>query len=233
MISATFRFHGALNDFLPRLSKEQWIHRSYETAPSLKDALEAIGVPHTEIGRVERNRAAIELTTKIKHGDSLEVFPFIVQHGLAPRFILDVHLGKLARLLRLMGFDTIYDNGYEDATIAARAQCEDRIVLTRDIGLLKHSVIRHGHWLRSQLPQEQLREVSTRFGLLGREQPFSRCIACNGSIAQVDKEDIASLLPPQTAQYYQHYYQCAQCRKIYWKGSHYNRMEAMVDRFRS
>jgi uncharacterized protein with PIN domain len=120
--------------------------------------------------------------------------------------VLDVHLGKLARALRMLGFDTHYENTLDDKTIAKVAVSESRVVLTRDVGLLKQKAIQRGYWLRSQQTPEQLREVMDYFNLHGAFRPFTRCIACNGSIVPVSKENILAELPPKTRLYFNDFF---------------------------
>jgi uncharacterized protein with PIN domain len=146
------------------------------------------------------------------------------------RFILDVHLGRLARLLRLSGFDTYYETLAADATIAQIAAKEDRIVLTRDIGLLKHKIIDWGYWLRSQHRDEQFKEVACRFNLWSSFSPFTFCLACNGKIQEVSKKSIINQIPANAGLYFQSFYQCQGCKRVYWKGSHYEHMIKTLER---
>ncbi|MBC3541617.1 Mut7-C RNAse domain-containing protein [Rufibacter sediminis] len=236
-------FHGSLNDFLPRHEKGKWQAYSFTGAPALKDALEAVGVPHPEIGRICQNGSEAGFQEALLRHAQVEVFPVVSEKGsqtpgplqvsvpTPPTFVLDVHLGKLARYLRLLGFDTLYETSYDDQTIARLAQQGQRIVLTRDIGLLKQKIIQWGYWLRSQQWEEQLREVMIRYGLKDQLQPFTRCMACNGEIGEVSKETVLPLLPPKTRLYFHVFYQCQSCHRVYWKGSHYDRMQSFLAQF--
>jgi uncharacterized protein len=147
------------------------------------------------------------------------------------KFILDVHLGKLARLLRLLGFDVWYDNQYLDKEIINLIKIEQRIVLTRDIGLLKQRAVVWGYWLRSQNSFRQLEEVFDRYQLKKSVQPFSRCLLCNGLLHTVQKINVLNLLPSRTQLFYNEFFQCQDCKKVYWKGSHYERMLQQVKDF--
>ncbi len=140
------------------------------------------------------------------------------------RFILDVHLGKLARLLRMTGFDTLYRNDLDDPEIIRIAEDEDRIILTRDRGILKNKRVKHGHFVESTNPKEQLREVIDAFALKNNIHFLSRCIACNGTIEEVSKEEVQEELKPGTNQYFNEFFRCRDCGKIYWEGSHFDRM---------
>ena len=224
MATAQFTFHGSLNDFLPQAKKNSGISYFFSNAPAIKDAIEAIGIPHPEIKEIFVNNRAVTFKYLLSAGDSVEVYPFIQIHPSPQKFVLDVHLGKLARLLRLLGFDTLYQNDFSDKEIIAFAREQERIVLTRDVGLLKHKIIQCGYWLRSQLSPEQAKEVIRRFALAGSIRPFSRCLVCNGLLEPVAKERVLDQLPANTIMYFTDFYQCTNCKQVYWKGSHYEKM---------
>jgi uncharacterized protein len=238
---ASFRFFSSLNDFLPPLKKDIAFPYHFSGLPAVKDSIEAIGVPHPEVDVILINSRPAQLTTPLHPRDQVEVYPFEPQNGWAPgcslrisapvpaRFILDVHLGKLARNLRLLGFDACYRNDYSDQVIAALATQESRLVLTRDIGLLKQKAIIWGYWLRSQDPAVQLAEVIRYFQLQQQLAPFTRCLACNARIVSVAKESVWEDLPPNTRRYFQEFYQCTQCKRVYWKGSHFDRMQSFIN----
>lgn len=237
---AYFHFFGSLNDFLSPSQKEKTFPYVFSGAPAIKDAIEAIGVPHPEVDVILVNGFPVSFTNPLRLQDQVEVYPvqrdkewpqgfsLSVARSSPERFVLDVHLGKLARALRMLGFDTCYQNSFSDREIAHIAETENRIVLTRDVGLLKQKVIRCGYWLRSQHLHEQLAEVVRYFDLVQKLKPFTRCLVCNGSIKEVPKESIIDRLPPKTRLYFNRFYQCSCCKKVYWKGSHYNRMLKFV-----
>ncbi|HEU4903071.1 MAG TPA: Mut7-C RNAse domain-containing protein [Flavisolibacter sp.] len=233
--STSFQFHGSLNDFLPRRQKNKAVEYNCKFSTSVKDAMEAIGVPHVEVRKIWVNGSEQSFNYLLQPGNQIEVFPYDGHFpAVAPRiFVLDVHLGGLARLLRMLGIDAVYQNEMHDREIVTLAVTENRAVLTRDIGLLKHKVLQHGYWLRSQQSREQLLEVIRRFSLCACLLPFSRCIACNGLLAFVAKEEVLPLLPAQTKEYFTEFYQCSNCGRVYWKGSHYKNMQQVVDRLRS
>jgi uncharacterized protein len=234
-----FYFYGNLCDFLPKRIQMPYYYPLL-TLTTVKDAIEAIGVPHVEVGSIKTQNQEISFSYLLQSLDAVEVFPFqssMKQNNLLRpalnepfRFILDVHLGSLARLLRLSGFDTHYETEADDADIAKIAAKENRIVLTRDIGLLKHKIIDWGYWIRSQHKEEQFREVACRFNLWSLFSPFTYCLACNGKIAPVSKESVLDRLPSNAALYFQSFYQCQNCKKIYWKGSHYDHMLQTLER---
>ncbi|RDV14960.1 hypothetical protein DXT99_11780 [Pontibacter diazotrophicus] len=238
--TATIEFFGSLNDFPALSGKESKLQYRFAGTPAVKDAIEAIGVPHPEVDVILLNDMPVDFTHPLQAGDKVAVYPAEANRGWpesfslqanypAPdRFVLDVHLGKLARALRMLGFDTCYENDYSDKAIAHIAATEERIVLTRDVGLLKHKSIRWGYWLRSQHLEEQLTEVVNYYNLRHKLTPFTRCLACNGSIAQVPKDSVIEQLPPKTKLYFDAFYQCDSCNRVYWKGSHYERMQRFI-----
>ncbi len=207
----------------------------------MKDAIEAIGIPHAEVDVIFVNGVSVRLSHTLRNGDEVQVWPAScdevgpgVVHLLKMpagerRYVLDVHLGKLARLLRMVGFDALYRNDYIDAEIVEIAREEKRIILTRDIGILKIGEVRCGYWIRSQHPRKQLHEVMERFDLWSGMKPFHRCITCNGIIERVHKESIAASLEHRTRKYYKEFFRCSSCGNIYWKGSHYYRMKLLVE----
>ena len=242
---AQIRFHDNLNDFLPRNKKNLNTTYFFSGNPALKDAIEALGVPHPEVNIILVNEKPADFTTRLQPADQVDVYPTSVNNaGLQAyslqakfpglnKFILDVHLGKLAKLLRLFGLDTYYNSDIPtDKAIAQLSAAENRIVLTRDVGLLKHKEIMRGYWLRSQNPEEQLKEVITYFRLQSNLQPFTRCLACNSILESVTKEAVWDKIPPKTKLYYNIFFRCPNCERIYWQGSHYESMQAFINRFK-
>jgi hypothetical protein len=238
---AEFRFYEELNDFLPaELRKRAFVH-AFNGTPSVKDAIEAIGVPHTEVDLVLVDGESVDFTRRLAGGERVAVYPVFERLDISPvtrlrarplrdtRFVLDVHLGKLARYLRLLGFDTRYRNDYDDAAIIGLARAESRIILTRDRGLLKHGAVTHGYWVRSTVPRQQLAEIVRVFDLGRSAHPFTRCIRCNGELQRVPKGAVAERLPPRVRAHFEEFAQCRECAAVYWPGSHYDRMRRMVD----
>jgi len=238
---AHFRFYEELNDFLCPEKKKVVFPYDFVGTPSVKDAIEAIGVPHTEVDLILVNGASVPFTYHIGDNDTISVYPVFESLDISgvthlrekplrePKFILDVHLGKCAKYLRLLGFDSLYENTYDDPEIAAIAQAQKRAVLTRDVALLKRSAVARGYWIRSRIPSEQVTEVIHRFDLHSNIRPFSRCMACNGTVNAVTKDAVRDVLEPKTIQYYDEFYRCSSCGKVYWKGSHYLKMKKFVD----
>ncbi len=242
--TAMFRFYEELNDFLPEEKRKTTILYNFDGNPSIKDAIEAQGIPHTEIDMIIVNEESVGFDYHLKNGDHVGVYPMfesidisplvrLREHPLrAPKFILDVHLGKLARLMRLCGFDTLYRNDYDDPEIIELSVSQKRIILTRDRALLHARIITHGYCLRSMNASEQLSEVIRRFDLKSIIAPFSRCLSCNGTLHSVDKASISDQLEPKTKLYYDGFFRCDGCGKIFWKGSHFEKLESVVKKFR-
>lgn len=240
---ARFRFYEELNDFLPRNKRKISFEHYFEGNPGIKDVIEALGVPHAEVDMILVNGQSVDFEYRLQDGDRAAVYPVFEALDIStvskvrqaplrePRFILDVHLGKLAKRLRLLGFDTLYRNDLQDNEIVDISLKEKRIILTRDIGLLKNKKVTHGYWLRSRQPKRQLREIVSRFDLKNLIRPFTRCLECNGVIHPVEKEAVLRRLPPNTRKYYQNFFQCAECGKIYWEGSHYQKMVSFLKDF--
>lgn len=240
--SATFRFYAELNDFLPPESggRERVYH--FAGQPSVKDAVEAQGVPHTEVDLILANNAPVGFGYHLRDGDRIAVYPVFESFDICPvaglrkaplrdvRFVLDVHLGKLARWLRLVGFDAIYRNDFRDADLAALAANQNRVVLTCDRGLLHRKAITHGYWVRARRPEEQIVEVLRRFQLERRVHPFERCLECNGRLHSVTKAEVLEGLKPKTRRCYDAFRRCEGCGRVYWEGSHYERMVAKLQR---
>ena len=225
-------FHGKLKEFPGvRGDKSEFYYRFFGKH-AVKDAIEALGVPHAEVGKILTNGEEAGFDYKIKHQDYVQVYPVNFKYSnisIPETFILDVHLGTLCKYLRMMGFDTVYDNHFDDPEIIEIAKNENRIILTRDIGILKNKQVKFGYWLRSQNSELQLEEVLNHFNLKDKIRPFTRCIACNGTIKKVDKNEIIHRLKPLTKKYFTLFFQCCNCGKIFWEGSHFENMKKIID----
>jgi uncharacterized protein with PIN domain len=237
---AQFRFYEELNDFLPSEQRRQTIDYSIEGHPGIKDPIEALGVPHSEVELIVVNGESVGLDYQLQDGDRVAVYPVFEALDISPlvrlrdhplretRFILDVHLGKLARYLRLLGFDTLYRRDYHDPEIVRLALLEHRIILTRDRRLLFNRLVTHGYYVRATDAVQQTREVLRRLDLAGSIHPFRRCIACNGLLEPVPKSTVLDRLPPRTRRDHNAFSRCTACDRVYWKGSHYDRLSRRV-----
>jgi len=241
--TAQFRFYEELNDFLPEKCKKKRFNYSFSGNPSIKDTIEAIGVPHTEIEIILVNGKSIDFRYLLQNVDDVSVYPVFESFDVTPlirlrslplrsvKFILDVQLGKLAKYLRLLGLDTIYKNRYISGELIDRALSEKRVILTRDRKILKHKRVTHGYWIRNEDSEKQVMEVLKRFDLCDSLRPFTRCMICNGLIEEVEKEKIYRQLLENTAKYYNNFGRCASCGKIYWEGSHYIKMKQKIGKW--
>jgi uncharacterized protein with PIN domain len=145
------------------------------------------------------------------------------------RFVLDTHLGQLAAYLRMLGFDTLYRNDYSDDELARISSQEQRILLTRDRGLLKRGIVVYGYYVRETDPQRQVVEILRRYQLAAATAPLRRCIRCNGLLHTVPKADVADRIAPKTHDFFEEFSICAACDQIYWKGSHYEKMRQFIE----
>lgn len=230
MATASFRFHEALNDFLPRARRGQRFEAVCAEHATIKHMIEALGPPHTELGTILLNKRPGPADLVLEDGDEVEAWP--VQAFATPpspaRFVADAHLGGLARFLRMAGFDTLYDNSFADDEIGHLAASEHRIVLTRDRELLKRRMVQTGCYVRALKPEQQLQEVFHRYALAGAVRPFSLCLNCNVPLHAVSKDCVAQRLPPSVAATHAEFQHCAQCGGIFWQGSHWRRMRALI-----
>jgi len=239
--SAEFRFYEELNDFLPAGQRKVSFYRQFSGTPSVKDMIQAIGVPHTEIDLVLIDGLSVDFSHRLHGGERVAVYPEFERLDISPvirlrpeplrntRFIADEHLGKLARYLRMLGFDTAYDRGRDNAILIDQALREKRIILTRSPEVLKHNRVTHGYWIRHQQPRQQLQEVLRTLDLFGQVRAFTRCMNCNGHIHQVGKDLIRGRINPRILKRFSEFKQCRECGKIYWQGSHHGRMLRLIN----
>jgi len=243
MSTASIRFYEELNDFLPKDKKKTTFLYTFQGNPSVKDLIESLGVPHVEVDLILVNGKSVDFKHKVKDEDNISVYPVFESLDITAathlrekplrviKFILDEHLGKLSKYLRLCGFDTLISTGYNDKEIVRISVAEKRIILTRDRQLLKNKRVTHGYWIRSDDAKEQVREVLRRFDLKDMTEPFTRCIECNSMLIEVKKEEIEDRLLPGTRKYYNDFKKCTGCDRIYWEGSHYERMIEQITNF--
>jgi len=240
MASALFRFYAELNDFLPARQRLRDNPIEFQPPCPLRHLIETFGVPHTEVEVILMNGRSVGLEQPVVDGVRVSVYPMFEALDITPllrlrerplrdpRFVADAHLGRLARYLRLLGFDTLYGNDPGDEALAALAAGEHRILLSRDRGLLMRREITHGCYIRAGRPLEQLRYVLERCDLRRMVRPFTRCMKCNASLKRVAKAEVESRLQPATRAHYHDFWQCSGCGQVYWKGGHYARLQEFV-----
>ena len=240
MKAAYFRFYEELNDFLPTEKRKTRFEHHFIDRTSVKDMIESFGVPHIEIDLILVNGKSVDFSYLISDKDEISVYPVFesidisnVQHLRAeplrePKFILDVQLGKLARYMRIIGMDTVYKNNSTDDELVDISLKEKRTILTKDRGTLKRNEVTHGYWIRNESPEEQLKEVVDRFDLKNQIREFTRCLECNSLLIKIEKEKIIDRLPPKVKDRQNKFYFCEMCDKIYWQGTHIERMKNII-----
>lgn len=240
-VTATFRFYEELNDFLAPQRRGREFESPCARAATVKHMIEALGVPHTEVELVLVNGVSVDFGRLVRQGDRVAVYPKFESMDITPllrvrekplrdtRFVADAHLGGLARLLRLTGFDTLYDNGFADDDIATTAVADGRIVLTRDRELLKRRAITHGCYVHTLKPKQQVREIFDRLDLARSARPFTLCLDCNAPLRPIDKALAEPRIPPMVRGRYQRFSTCDVCGRVFWEGSHWRRMRDLVD----
>lgn len=240
MAKAEFRFYAELNFFLPPNKRAVNFAHFFEERASIKDTIESLGVPHPEVAFIEVNGKSVDFSYIVQDEDKINVYPISTLPEIPPtisvqpqpnvaRFVLDIHLGKLANALRLLGFDTLYRNDYDDEELAKISAREGRILLTRDKGLLMRSIVAYGYYVRSTNPDRQIVEVLQRFNLFESVAPFRRCLRCNGLLEFVAKEAIIDQVPESVKLHVNEFHRCGECQQIYWRGSHYERMQQFIN----
>ena len=234
---SVFRFYEELNDHLPENIRKKDFTYEFTGRPSVKNSIQAIGIPHSEVDLILINSEPVDFNYQMQGGEKISVYPVFESLDISPlarlrpkplrdtRFIVDVNLGKLALKLRLLGFDTLFRNDFEDDEIIEIALREKRIILTRDKGILQQNAVTHGYFLRNDDPKKQLIELVERLQLQNSFDPLSRCTACNSDLEKAEKQHLENQLPPDTLRYYDEFWQCTGCGKIYWKGSHFKHIQ--------
>jgi uncharacterized protein with PIN domain len=242
MTTVSFIFHDYLRQLLKKeLPAASTFLHHFDRRASIKDVIESLGIPHPVIGSLIVNGQEVGFDYILLDNDAVEVTPLtppvnpFIPTILRPEalgkitFIVDVNAGRLALFLRMLGFDTMYGNDIRNGRLAEIAQTQNRILLTRDTTLLKRKIIMHGYLLREQNPNRQLVEVVRLYDLSSRIKPLSRCIPCNGLLVPISKEVIMDRLKPLTKKYYHTFHICEECRKIYWPGSHQEKINDFID----
>ncbi len=241
MPSVVIRFYEELNDFLPLPRRKQPFELACGPESTVKSIIEDLGVPHTEVDLLLVNGRSVGFSERLHDGDRISVYPRFESFDIGPtsmvrphplretRFALDVHLGKLARTLRMLGFDSFYSNSLDDEQLVRLARKEGRIVLSRDRGLLKRRVVTHGYLVRSGMPKTQAAEIIRRFDLARQVSLFSRCMTCNVPLVRVEKSSVLHLLPRLVREGYEEFSRCPGCSRVYWRGTHWERMKRLAE----
>ncbi|MZE75648.1 Mut7-C RNAse domain-containing protein [Streptomyces xinghaiensis] len=224
------RFDPGLRMLLTSRHRGAEVRVAPDGTSSLGHVVESLGVPLPEVGELLVGGRPVETSRRPRAGDVVEVRevrrPQPLPDGGPPRFLLDVHLGALARRLRLVGADTAYRNDLDDPALVERANAERRVLLTRDRGLLRRRALWSGAFVRGSRPDEQLTDVLDRFA--PPLAPWTRCTACNGPLVPVAKEEIEHLLDAGTRRTQDLFTRCRDCGQVYWPGAHHRRLEEVV-----
>jgi len=242
-------FKGDLNFFLPPQKRKKVMEISFQGKRQVKDLIQSLRVPHTEVGGIRVHHCWKDFSYILEHGDQVDVFPlspytfcpknpiYIKKRWHHPAFLCDVHLWKLARRLRLLGFDTRFNRQWDDPQLADIANKENIILLTRDRGLLMRNKVTHGLYVRNTDPEEQVVEILQRLNISNQAHPFSRCLVCNHLLKSVPPGDqefekrLVQQVPEGVRQHCNHYFFCPSCGRIFWKGSHFKRLNHFIDRY--
>jgi uncharacterized protein len=240
----TLRFYEELNDFLPSDKRKKRFDHCFIDRTSVKDMIESLGVPRTEVDLILVNGNSVDFSYLVNDSDDISVYPMFeslnitdLQHLRAkplrkPKFILDVHLGTLAKYMRMLGLDTLYQNNYKDEEIVKISLKEKCTILTRDRGILKRSDVTRGYWIRNTKSNEQIIEVIKRFDLKAQIKELSRCLLCNSLLRKISKGKIIDRLPLKVKEFQNEFYYCRKCDKIFWKGSHYTKMKGIIEKLK-
>ncbi len=238
--SASFRFYAELNDHLPPKLQYATAEKRFYVPASVKDMIESFGIPHAEVDLVLVNGESSDFARLVKNGDRVAVYPVFESIDITPvlrvrpqplrepKFVLDVHLGRLAGYLRMLGFDTVYANEAGDLELVRISAEQRRILLTRDRGVLKHSAVTHGYWLRETDSRRQAEEVVRRFDLARSLRPLTRCMVCNETLKEVSRAEVEERAPKETLEWCNEFRECGGCRRVYWEGSHSRRMRQWI-----
>lgn len=236
----TFRFYAELNDFLPPEKRQKSFIHELKTPVTVREAIESLGIPLSEVDLILINSEPVELNYSVHEKDYVSVYPVFERFDISEvskirrrplresRFILDAHLGKLAKYLRMLGFDTLYQNDFGDREIIDIARKENRIILTRDKLLLRAKKVDHGYYVRETEKHAQLIEIVQKFDLFSQFRSFTRCMTCNAELVRRDKREIEDKIDADTARIFKEFFYCPSCDKVFWKGSHFERMERLI-----
>jgi uncharacterized protein with PIN domain len=238
--TVTLRFYEELGFFLKPEQRKRPFVAAFHPGDTVKYLIESLGVPHTEVDLILADGRSVPFSYRLRGGERISVYPVFESLDVGsvtrvrpeplrePRFVLDVHLGRLAKSLRMLGFDTLYNNTDDDRTLSEISHRDGRILLTRDRELLKRSMVTHGYCVRATRPRDQLSELIRRFDLVPRVRPFRLCLRCNEPLEAVQKSEVRELLPARVAETYERFRRCPSCGRVYWRGTHWENMRASL-----
>ncbi len=241
MLKAMFRFYEELNDFLPKSKRKTDFEAEFEEKRSIKDMIESLGVPHTEIDLILVNGKSVDFKYLLQDKDGVSVYPVFEALDITgvthlrkiplrkTRFIADNNLGDIVKYLRVLGFDVYFDASHSPREIIEISKRESRIILTRSKNLLKRKEVTHGLYIYPGATGEQVKRIVDFLDIKSGIEPFSRCLLCNNRLKTIAREEIADRIPPKTKAHCNEYTHCKCCDKIYWKGTHFMNMSKVID----
>lgn len=241
MTKVTFRFYEELNDFLPAHRQKTDFEIDFRSRRSIKDMIEALGVPHTEVDLILVNGKSVDFNYIINAEDRVSVYPVFESLNIedvthlrkiplrCTKFIANINLKDITRYMRLLGLDVYYDPLMSAQEIINISRDENRIILTKSRKLLKFKEVTHGIFIRPGETEEQIKRIIDILDIKNQIRPFSRCLLCNNMLERISKEDILDRIPPRVKELYYEYNHCTSCDRIYWKGTHYIKMQNMIE----
>jgi uncharacterized protein with PIN domain len=244
LIQISLRFYEELNDFLLPEKRKKEFYQKFNCSDTIKHVVSSFGIADYLVDLVLVNGQPVPFSYLINDGDRISIYPKFESFDISKvtklrqkplrtlRFIADVHVGKLARYLRMLGFDTLYENDYDDSRIVAISLETDRIILTRDRGLLTSKEATRGYLVKNIDLKEQIREVISRFDLLTLINPFSLCLSCNSKVRKIDRKDVQEKIDPGIYEQFDEFSSCPDCKKIFWQGSHYRSMSNFIEQIK-
>lgn len=241
MPKVTFRFYEELNDFLPADRQKTDFEIDFKSKRSIKDMIEALGVPHVEVDLILINGKSVDFNYIIQAEDRVSVYPVFESLNIekvthlrkiplrCTKFIANVNLGEITKYMRLLGFDVYFDPAISAQEIIKISKNENRIILTKSRKLLKFKEVSHGIFIRPGKTEDQVRRIMDFLDIKNQVRPFSRCLLCNTRLEKIPKENIRDRIPPKVKELYDEYNHCTSCDRIYWKGSHQIKMQNVID----
>ena len=240
MPKAIFRFYEELNDLLPKHRQKTDSEVEFEGKRSVKDMIEALGVPHTEVDLILVNSESVNFSYIIKDADRISVYPVLESLNIEnvtrlrpsplrkTRFVADINLGDIVKYMRALGLDVFFDPSLSPLEIIAISKNKNRIILTKSKNLLKYKDVSHGILIRPESTTKQIACIIEYLDIKDRIKSFTRCLLCNSPLENISKKEIEDRIPPRTKEFCDGYVYCRKCDKIYWKGTHYIKMKNMI-----
>ena len=240
MPNVIIRFYEELNDFLPENKRKTDVDVVLKGRQSIKDMIESLGVPHTEVDLILVNNRSVDFRYILQDNDRISVYPVFERLNITHitrlrkiplrrnKFIADINLGNIVKYMRVLGLDVYHDSLLSNRDIIEISNNKNRIILTQNKKLLKFKDVSHGMFIRPGTTIEQIRRIIDYLDIKNDMKPFSRCLGCNTQLRSVQKNNILDRIPPKTKEWCHEYGQCPSCDKIYWKGTHFMKMEKVV-----